>query len=156
MAILDIAMRHTATSMYKCVGDAFYDERKREAVHLIEPAGKFNQFWFGYRQTVINTASGPMLLIDRAVTCVVAPLSLLEFIKDKTGGRTLTLENLTSGKVGKRLTEGKPQKVTTSHSRREYTVRGLDTVAARDATFHDSETGEEVTLAPSRHPKPAR
>ena len=71
---LEVILKHHAATRFKAIGDAFYDETRERSwasVHQIGSA-KLARLWMGYRTAVVRSENGPMLLVDRAATCMLA------------------------------------------------------------------------------------
>lgn len=153
--VLDIVFKAQASSRCKTIGDAFYAETversARSWAERFPMSSRLNQLWLGYRTTTVYTKQGPMLQVDRAATCMLAPLRLEEFILQKL--RTSRLELTTQGDarlsgvsieaINKKLTQGtRNMKVCSDHRKSddgrplmEYVVRGLDTCRCDEARF---------------------
>ena len=159
LQVLDIVLKAQASSRCKTLGDAFYDatlertERPWADRHKI--SNGLNELWLGYRTANVYTSQGPMLQVDRAASCMLAPIRLSEFILQKLKTNRLELTTATgivrlSGievdKINAKLTGGtRNTKVYSSHrmsadGRRhlmDYVVRGLDKCRCDEAYFQE-------------------
>lgn len=101
----------------------------------------------GYRSTTVYTEEGPMLLIDRAASCMLAPLDLVRFLQNKLRVRELhftqeggqaRLSGIAIDVINAKLTANLTRlKATSKHRTMEYTVRGLDTCRCDEACFKE-------------------
>lgn len=83
MMVLDVVFRAQSAARCKCLGDAFYDETAERAWAEIKNIGELSQLWLGYRTSIVRTDRGPMLQVDRAASCMLAPIDLKAFIAQK-------------------------------------------------------------------------
>lgn len=159
LQVLDIVFKAQASSRCKTLGDAFYDaalertERPWADRHRI--SNGLNELWLGYRTANVYTAQGPMLQVDRAASCMLAPIRLSEFIQQKLKTQRLELTTTTDvvrlsgieiNKINAKLTEGtRNTKVYSSHRMSpdgkrhlmDYVVRGLDKCRCDEAYFQE-------------------
>ena len=80
--------------MFKALGDAYYDERKERTWASIKQIGNgMHSMWFGKKQSILLTASGPMLQIDRDTKVMLNDLPLMEYVKKMTRSNQPKLED---------------------------------------------------------------
>ena len=138
---MEIVFKHQATSRCKALGDAFYDATKERKWANIRHIGtsQLTALWLGYRSVVVRTENGPMLQIDRAASCMLADIDLLEFISKKIRMRSsqdlrlqvrngeATLGGYSISAINSKLTEG------TRKQASSRTLASTRCFAARDA-----------------------
>ena len=159
MMILDIVFKAQASSRCKMLGDAFYDETRERAErpwaerHRISQG--LNEIWLGYRTATVFTENGPMLQVDRAASCMLAPIRLEDFIAQKlrmqrlaltSRGEDARLSGVPIHAINRKLTEGeRTLKASSCHKmsadgRRhlmQYVVRGLDNCPCGEVRFQE-------------------
>ena len=84
---LEVVLKHQACTRFKALGDAFYDETCEaswaDQRRLVSGSSLPSSLWLGYRSTIVRTENGPALHVDRAVSCMLAPLELIDFLAKK-------------------------------------------------------------------------
>ena len=80
-------MKQEPASLYKCLGDAFFDERQRKAWHQMKVLGRDRQYqlWTGYRTSVLVSATGALMQLDTAYKLVHKAGTVLDFIAQQVG-----------------------------------------------------------------------
>ena len=151
MAVIDLAMRQHPQTVYKCLGAAFYDERKQAAwARGTKSVSDIEEMWMGFKMTNVSTAAGPMMQIDRAATAMLAPMNLLEFIAKKMKKQPAQVRLEDCRQAHKYLTKSKKLwSIQASHNpKRAWKLRGFHHVSAAEDLF-DSQPkenqGEQAT-----------
>lgn len=161
MMVVDVVLKSQSSSVCKRLSDAFYDnalERsQRPWAERHKISGGLSELWLGYRHAAVYTQLGPMLQVDRAASCMLAPIRLQEFIALKLKvshgieftahtGSEPRLNGVTITSINHKLTEGTRNiKVCSVHRMstdrktplKEYVVRGLDSVRCDEVRFQE-------------------
>uniref|UniRef100_A0A7S2BQS4 Uncharacterized protein n=1 Tax=Haptolina brevifila TaxID=156173 RepID=A0A7S2BQS4_9EUKA len=155
-AALDVSFRQYSKLTFTSMGAAFYDERRQRAWASSRPIGQNQMFemWMGKRHSIVQTATGPMLQIDRACTVMLAPLDLVEFVAKttRTSANNLNLESCAKAdrELQKAVKNGKVWKIMAKHSNRTYKLRGIDYKRADESMFTLDTKDSEGTVISSR------
>jgi len=153
LSALDVAFRQSSTRLFKCLGDAFFDERRTRAWAKTRPIGREGMYemWSGKRHSIVMTAKGPMLQIDRAATVMLAPINLLEFMGRVMKRNEAQLSLGDCAKMDRMIRHNTIKwKIKCKHAPREYKLRGITAEACRDSMFtvtEDDGTTHERSVA---------
>jgi hypothetical protein len=96
---------------------------------------------------VVATKNGPMVQLDTAAKCVLAPIKFVDFLAQelKVSPRALTPKLLKDRRAGHQLTrDGQSLKFTAPHCKRVYRLRGIAETRCDETYFEmtDKATGE--------------
>ena len=148
LSALDVAFKQYSTTAFKSVGQGFYDESGRRPWAKVQslPGNGMYEMWLGKRHSIVMTARGAMLQIDRTATAMLAPLNLVEFVAKVVKKRDSSQLSLADCKGAAATLHRSPKKwkIEASHSKRKWTLRGIDSVPCSESMF---ENGEGCTLS---------
>jgi len=143
LSALDVAFKQYSTTAFKLVGQGFYDESARRPWAKVQPlpGNGMYEMWLGKRHSIVMTAKGPMLQIDRTATAMLAPLNLVEFVAKMARKRDPSQLVLADCKGAAAALHRSPKKwkIEASHSKRKWTLRGLDSVPCSESMFESGE-----------------
>ena len=135
MHVLDTVLKQHNSTFCRSVGPAVFDPDDISMHKLLgRPMASDTELWFGHRQTVVLTDTGPMLQIDLAATAMLAPMSVVDFVAQKLGvnAADMYLNPEQLAMAGRQLT-GK--QVRSSHNERRWRIRGIASESATASAF---------------------
>merc|ERR1719149_111169 len=140
MQVLDIVLKHHAASLPSrmAIAAGVFDQDADHLHKLLgQPGYADTELWFGHRQSVVHTESGPLLQVDLACTTMLAPIGVLDFLCMKLGCNNAMQLDISYGSqntydINKNL---KGKQVQSRHTGRRWKVRGLARLGADQTYF---------------------
>ena len=147
--VLDIILKHHGATFAKAVGQSIFDPDADSRSHTLlgrEPCDA--EMWLGYRQTVVQTESGPMLQLDLAMSSMLAPMNVVQFVAVRLRQRDPTRLALYQAEAKVVARQLKGRRVKTTHNHRVWRVHGLSSLPADESLFDDERhPGQRISVA---------
>ena len=149
LALIDVTMKQKPATLFKQLGDAFYDERREKQWASIKEICRNYQLYQGYKQSVIVTSSGAIIQLDTSYKVVHKPAPLIELFAKKCGKRDVSQLRIEDCRIAakKLKEEGVTWKLSAKYTKREFKLRSgykqvgssIDDVPVTQSMFFDNE-----------------